>query len=115
MRDAVPRYRAAFRDTFETPLSSMTIDELRWYFHERQRPGEASAMRLDPRFDTARRAFASEQFRTLYEAWRRVGERALDVVDSPLLSDAVARGSGRLDTYVLPHAYLHLLPLVGTA
>jgi hypothetical protein len=34
---------------------------------------------------------------------------------SPVVADAIARGEVRLECQMLPHAYLHLLPLVGTA
>jgi hypothetical protein len=43
------------------------------------------------------------------------GERVLDAVMSPVLGDLVGRRVGVLDCQVLPHPYLHLLPLVGTA
>jgi len=39
----------------------------------------------------------------------------LDATLSPILRDAIARGTGTLDVHVLPHAYVHLFPLVGTA
>jgi hypothetical protein len=31
------------------------------------------------------------------------------------VADAIARETGRLDCHVLPHRYVHLFPLVGTA
>jgi hypothetical protein len=34
---------------------------------------------------------------------------------SPTLADAIERGNRRLELSVLPHPYLHLLPLLGTA
>jgi hypothetical protein len=112
----VSRYTAAFRDQIGTSLSAATIDELRWYFRERrdriQSPGAVAA---DGRFARAREAFTSARFRALYDAWSRIGERVLDDAVSPILADAVSRGSGRLETHVLPHRYAHLLPMVGTA
>ena len=112
---AVPRYAGAFRDEFETSLSPATVEHLRWYFRARRQRFQAPVAPTDQRFEHARRAFAAPRFRALYEAWSRVGEPALDAAHSPLLADAVARGTGRLETYLLRHRYLHLLPLVGTA
>ena len=34
---------------------------------------------------------------------------------SPTLADAVTRETGKLECHVLPHRYVHLFPLVGTA
>jgi hypothetical protein len=112
---AIPRYAAAFRDELAAPPSMATVEQARWYFRERAARARAPTSLPDERFDRATRAFASPRFRALYEAWRRAGERALDAVYSPILSEALTRGTGRLETYVLPHRYLHLLPLVGTA
>lgn len=112
---AVPRYTGAFRDELEAPLSPTTVEHLRWYFQARRARSDPATAPIDERFEQAKRAFASPRFRALFEAWSRVGEPALDAAYSPLLADALARGTGRLETYVLPHPYLHLLPLVGTA
>lgn len=111
---AVTRYRGAFRDELAAPLSAATVDELRWYFSER-RAADSGRVRPTLRQERARRACASPRFRALYDAWVRSGDRVLDAARSPVLADALARGTGRLETYVLPHRYLHLLPFVGTA
>ncbi len=58
----------------------------------------------------AARAFATPRFRVLYEAWRDRGDAVLETTLSHVLTDAVARRSGELETYVLPHTYLRLLP-----
>jgi len=39
----------------------------------------------------------------------------LDATLSTTLADAIARTMGRLECHVLPHRYVHLFPLVGTA
>ena len=39
----------------------------------------------------------------------------LDAVVSATLANAIARQTGRFEASVLPHKYLHLAPLVGTA
>lgn len=113
---SLSRYVAAFRDEMETSLSAATVDELRWYFRERRDRSQSRASSAgDRRFLVAKEAFASTRFRSLYDAWSRSGERVLDDAGSPILADAVSRGTGRLETHVLPHKYAHLLSMVGTA
>lgn len=111
---AEPLHRDAFRQELATPLSSATYDELRWYFELRRSVREARE-RLSTRYQRAHRAFAAPRFRVLYRAWLHGGETALNTARSPVLADALGRGTGRLDSEILPHAYHHLLPLVGTA
>lgn len=112
---ALVRYRHAFRDELITPLSPPTVEELRWYFRERTSSPANRQSGGSVRYQGARQAFATPRYRALYRAWVRTGDHVLDAARSPVLADAVTRGSGRLETYVLPHRYLHLLPLVGTA
>ena len=67
------------------------------------------------RFSRAQSAFKSPRFQTLYRLWVEQGDAVLDATLSPVLADAIERGTGRLESHVLPHRYLHLFPLVGTA
>ncbi len=108
---AIPLYRAAFHEQLTSPLEPALAEDLRWYFHAR-RNGVSSP---DERFDQAARAFGAPRFQALYRAWRERGEPVLDATLSPILADHVAWGTGRLECHVLPHSYLCLLPLVGTA
>lgn len=110
-REAIPVYRAAFQEQLGTPLRPVILEELRWYFHARGR------LRVTPdvRFDHAARAFAAPRFQALYRAWQEQGEVVLDATVSPVLADTISRGTGQLECHVLPHRYLHLVPLVGTA
>jgi hypothetical protein len=110
-RGAVPFFTAAFHEQFASPLRPAIVDELRWYFGARRR---RSADAKD-HFDQAVRAFAAPRFQALYRAWLERGDCVLEATQSTTLADAVARGAGRLETYVLPYQYTHLLPLVGTA
>ena len=104
-------YRAAFREQLAMPLRPSSLEDLRWYFHARQRPPKGA----HERFDQAARAFDTPRFRALYRAWQERGEPVLDATLSPVLADAIERRTGRLECHVPPHQYLHLLPLVGTA
>ena len=109
--DALPGYKAAFREQLASPLRPVVLDELRWFFHARRRGSVSPDMRLDH----ATRAFAAPRFRVLYRVWLEHGDPVLDATVSPVLADAVRRGTGGLECHVLPHRYQHLLPLVGTA
>ena len=109
--DAIPLYQAAFREQLATPLEPAVLDDLRWYFHARRRAARDS----DERFDQAARAFGAPRFQALYRAWLERGEPVLDATLSPVLPDAVTWGTGQLECHVLPHSYIRLLPLVGTA
>ena len=110
LRDALAAYKAAFREQLVSPLRPVVLEELRWFFQARRRSASG-----DMRLDHAARAFAAPRFRVLYRVWLEHGEPVLDATVSPVLADAVRRGTGGLECHVLPHRYQHLLPLVGTA
>ena len=63
----------------------------------------------------ARRPSAPHGFESLYRAWLEQGDAVLDACALTRLADAIARGTGQVECHVLPHRYLHLFPLVGTA
>ena len=104
-------YRAAFREQLAMPLRPVNLDDLRWYFQARQAPSRSS----EERFDQAARAFRAPRFRALYRAWLERGEPVLDATLSAVLADKIERQVGQLECHVLPHHYLDLSPLVGTA
>jgi hypothetical protein len=111
LTDAASLHREAFTEHLTRPLPPQVVEEMRWYF----RVCRDGGVDLDERYYRAQTAFAGPRFRTLYRRWLMDGERVLDAVMSPVLVDVVARRVGVLDCHVLPHPYLHLLPLVGTA
>ncbi|HEY3162512.1 MAG TPA: hypothetical protein VGJ78_26320 [Vicinamibacterales bacterium] len=109
--DAIPAYQAAFGEQLATPLDPAVLDDLRWYFRARRNRPDG----CDERFDQAARAFGAPRFQAMYRAWLQRGEPVLDATLSPVLADALAWSTGRLETHVLPHSYLRLLSLVNTA
>ena len=116
--EASSAYESAWREELGTPLRLSTADELRWYFEERRRMEEASSnstLQGDARFVRAQKAFAAPRFRALYRSWLRHGPSVLDGTVSPVLSDAIARRTGQVESHVLAHQYLHLASLVTTA
>jgi len=109
--DDVPLYQEAFHQQLASPLRPSVLEDLRWYFRARSSPPRGP----DERFDEAAYAFGAPRFRALYQAFLERGEPVLDATLSPTLADAVARKTGLLECHVLPHRYLHLSSLVGTA
>lgn len=111
-------YTAAFHQELAAPLRPATVEELVWLFEQQRRLQQASMDVLghdEHRFAEARRAFGAPRYRVLYRSWLRDGRKALDATVSPVLAEAIRRGAGRIESHVLPHPYLHLSPLAGTA
>ena len=118
LEKAQSAHRAAFQQELASPLRPAVVEDLQWFFEERQRLpvlGDARDSRDPQRFERLSHAFAAPRYRRLYRAWRSDGPRVLDSLTSGVLADALARGSGRLETTVLARQYLHLSSLVGTA
>ena len=109
--EATPLYQAAFHEQVGSPLRPSVLEDLRWFFQTRRTAPKGP----HERFDQAVKAFGAPRFRALYRTWLERGDPVLDGTLSSTLSDAIARGTGRLECHVLPHHYVHLLPLVGTA
>jgi hypothetical protein len=109
-------YERAAREELASPLRPSVVEEVGWYFDAKRRgasPADASA--AVGRYEQAASAFSTARFRSLYRAWLRDGRRALHAATSPVLADALNRGTGCIERCVLPHAYLHLASAVGTA
>jgi hypothetical protein len=116
--NATATYEATWREELVSPLRLSTVDELRWYFKERQRFEDPSSNSIDDesaRLLRAQKAFDAPRFRVLYRSWLRHGQSVLEGAASSVLSDAIARRTGRVESHVLSHQYLHLSPLVATA
>jgi len=54
-------------------------------------------------------------YRAMYRLRKKEGDALLHATVSRVLSDALARRTGRIKTQELRHAYQHLTPLVGSA
>jgi hypothetical protein len=127
-------YEQAAREHLASRLSPSAAEELAWFFRERQRRARGASDRpiasaampsardhtspptgVDRRFRDATKAFGSPRFAALYRAWLGEGDPVLWAARSGVVSDAVERGEGRVETVVLSRQYLHLAPLVGLA
>ena len=114
LREARDAYLAAVRQELATPLRPATADELRWFFECQENPQSTNG-RDAARLASARQAFGSPRYRVLYRAWLRDRSSAIDGTVSPVLADAIRRGTGQVESRVLVHPYLHLSSLVGTS
>lgn len=105
-------FEGVVRAELAGPMSPRTFGELLWYFEQRQRQTDLEKDEAD-RFRRAGRAFAGTRWRLLYRRWQTDGDSALDVMTSPAIRDALARGDGAIESEVLPHSYRHLSPLAS--
>jgi hypothetical protein len=109
-------YEHAAREELASPLRPSVVDEVSWYFEVKRHGASPPATSAEvARYEQAASAFSAPRFRALYRAWLRTGRRALHAATSPVLADALNRGTGGIERCVLPHSYLHLAPVVGTA
>ena len=112
-----PRYRNDFRYALATRRSnSGLVEDLRWYFKQRRAHGlEGTAIQDEERYYELKECLRATHYQVLYRRWLTEGDAALEVVSSEATADAIERGSGRVESYVLPFSYRHLSPLVGIA
>lgn len=115
LADSQSAYRSAFHQELASPLRLSLIEELQWFFHEQRRLARGTGLIDQDRFERLTVAFSAPRYRRLYRGWLTDGDRALDGLSSGVLADAIARGTGRMESTVLTRQYLHLSSLVGTA
>lgn len=115
LRKAAAVYRYAVRDAYMNPLRPHDIEELDWLF--RARRGELVCPGRDRDYDLEKMAkkFSAARFEALYRVWLQDGEHALRAMHGPYIKDQFQRGQARIEFAELPHQYLQLTPLVGTA
>lgn len=108
-------YLRALRLELGTRMVPHVADEFRWWCRARKAGAQARLAADAERWTKASRAFASSRFRALYQSWCMLGDYVIDSAVSPILADAMERGTGRIECEVLRRPYLHLSTLVGTA
>jgi hypothetical protein len=102
---------AAARDELTARFSQGTLEELKWYFEQcRMTSDSRTRLTSDERFWMARRTLSTPRCRLLYHRWLTDGDTAFDLVSSPVIADALARGTGRIESQVLLLSYGHLSP-----
>ena len=116
-RDAASRiaeYESAAREELIRQLSGSSFAEFTWYCRERQATTNTRVRsESDERFHRAQRAFATPRYEFLYRRWLTDGDSVFDLVSSTAIADALDRGTGRIESQVLPFSYRHLAPLVA--
>jgi hypothetical protein len=113
---AIRQYGHGAREQLATPIPPSSVEELEWFFRERQRRQEgASEPADDDRFRHAVSMFRWPRFRALYRFWLEEGNTAIWTAQSHILRDALARQEGRVEFVRLAHQYFHLASLVGVA
>ena len=112
LEHAYQAYHAVIREEWESPLHRRTIDQLTAYFEQRRASAKGSVRPADERCERAAWTFDGLRFEWFYRRWLKGGNTALDEACSPVISEALASGAGRIECLVLPHHYSHLSPLV---
>jgi hypothetical protein len=108
-------YLRALRLELGTRMAPAMADEFRWWCRARKASAQTRLPTDAERWTRASRAFASPRFCALYRSWCMLGDYVIDSAVSPILADAMERGTGRIECEVLTRPYLHLSTLVGTA
>jgi hypothetical protein len=108
-------YLRAAREHLAEPLHPSAVEEMEWYFRERQRRAAGDQPATDHRFERAASAFCAPRFRALYRHWLAQGANALWVARSTQTADALERDHGRIECVELSRQYLHLSRLVDVA
>jgi hypothetical protein len=109
----VTDFESAAREELTCRLSPGSFAEFRWYCQERKTSTDNRARgRRDERFARAHRAFAAPRYELLYRRWVTDGDSVFELVSSTAIADALERGTGRIESQILPFSYRHLTPLV---
>ena len=97
------------------PVSSRAASGLRWYFKLHRAHAEGAPLGGEEQeYYESRYAFGGLQFQVLYRRWLIEGDRVLEGISSDAIAEALKRDTGKVECHVLPFAYRHLSPLVGS-
>jgi hypothetical protein len=113
--EAAPVFDTTAREELGMPLRLRDVEELGWYFKQRQRVERGEVEEDAARYRRAGRQFHSYRFRALYRQWKKGGDAFVHATVSRVLDDALTRRSGRIETHVLSRSYQQLGSLVGSA
>jgi hypothetical protein len=61
----------------------------------------------------AAQVYGAPRFTLLYRRWLKHGDTVFEPPASPVIAEALATGTARVECLVLPHTYRHLSPLVN--
>lgn len=106
-------FQTVIHEELESPLHPATIGELKWYFEHRDKATREPMHPRDQRFiDVGATVFGTPRFAALYQRWLKRGNVVFEGPSSPVIAEALNSGAGRVESFVLPHTYRHLSPLV---
>lgn len=106
-------YQTVIHEELESPLHPATIGELQWYFEHRDKATCEPMHPQDQGFlDVGAKVFGAPRFTEMYRRWLKHGKAVFEGPSSPVIAEALNTGAGRVESFVLPHSYRHLSPLV---
>lgn len=112
LADAMESFVAAARDELTSTLRAETLAELKWYFNKLRGTSNPRALSFeDEEFWRDQAAFSAPRFQQLYRRWLTDGDSVFETVSSPAITEALERGTGRIEAHVLLLSYRHLSPL----
>lgn len=107
-------YQTAVHEELESPLSPATIPDIKRHFECRRiilhGPCDPQSERV---FKAGHKTFGTPRFDDLYHRWIKHGDEVFSSPSSATITQALESGAGRIESFVLPHSYRHLSPLVG--
>ena len=106
-------YQRAVHEELESSLSAALITDLKRYFECRRDIHVAGDPHADDVFRVGHRRFCTPRFDDLYRRWIKHGDEAFNSSSSVAITEALESAAGRVESFVLPHSYRHLSPLVG--
>jgi hypothetical protein len=106
-------YQRAVHEELESPLSAALIADLTRYFDCRRTIHTAGDSQADAVFPAGHQRFDTPRFDDLYRRWIKHGDESFNSASSTAITEALESGAGRVESFVLPHSYRHLSPLVG--
>ncbi len=106
-------YQKVVHEELESPINTSIVVDLKRYFECRRDLHTTADPQADDIFRSGYRRFSTPRFDDLYRRWIKHGDEAFNSASSTALTDALETGAGRVESFVLPHSYHHLSPLVG--
>ena len=111
---AISAFEAVTRHELTSPLRPETLAELKWYFEKRRSTSNLRALSFeDEEFWRDQAAFDTPRFRQLYRRWLTDGDSVFETASSPVIAEALERGTGRIESHVMVLSYKHLSPLAS--
>jgi hypothetical protein len=106
-------HQRAVHEELESTLSAALVADLKRYFECRRDIHRAGDPQADEVFRAGHRRFSTPRVDDLYRRWINQGDEVFNSPSSVAITEALESGAGHVESFVLPHSYRHLSPLVG--